>query len=125
MTPLILYYTDAQTGEVLWRNALRLEALENQTTVDSLAARRAVTVTADEAFQTDVEGNRATNPEEEQTNEDTAAASLGQPAADTSVVRFKTFAMPVHYADCSLCGEDMMQGQLKCQRCGRMHQRGQ
>ena len=21
--------------------------------------------------------------------------------------------------DCSLCGEDMMQGQLKCQRCGR------
>ena len=115
----ILYYTDAKTGEVLWRNALRLEALENQTTLDTLAARRAVTVTADEAFQTDAEGNRATNPEEEQTNEDTAASRPGQPAADTSVVRFKTFAMPVHYTDCSLCGEDMMQGQLKCQRCGR------
>ena len=115
----ILYYTDAKTGEVLWRNALRLEALENQTTVDMLAARRAVTVTADKAFQTDAEGNRATNPEEEQTNEDTAASCPGQPAADTSVVRFKTFAMPVHYTDCSLCGEDMMQGQIKCQRCGR------
>ena len=76
-------------------------------------------MTADEAFQTDAEGNRATNPEEEQTNEDTAASRPGQPAADTSVVRFKTFAMPVHYTDCSLCGEDMMQGQLKCQRCGR------
>ena len=45
----ILYYSDAQTGEVLWRNALRLEALESQTTVESLAARRAVIVTADEA----------------------------------------------------------------------------
>ena len=76
-------------------------------------------MTADEAFQVDAEGNRATNPEEEQTNEDTAASCPGQPAADTSVVRFKTFAMPVHYTDCSLCGEDMMQGQIKCQRCGR------
>ena len=73
----ILYYTDAQTGEVLWRNALRLEALESQTTVDSLAARRAVTVTADEAFQTDAEGNRATNPEDEQTNEDMAVTRPG------------------------------------------------
>ena len=26
----ILYHTDAKTGEVLWRNFLHLEALENQ-----------------------------------------------------------------------------------------------
>ena len=120
----ILYYSDAQTGEVLWRNALRLEALESQTTVDSLAARRAVTVTADEAFQTDTEGNRAMNPEEEQTNEDTVVTRPGQPEADSSVVRFKTFAMPVYYTDCSICGEDMMQGQLKCQRCGQSTKEG-
>ena len=98
--------SDAQTGEVLWRNALRLEALESQTTVESLAARRAVIVTADEAFQTDKEGKRAKNPEEEQTNEDTAATRPGQPEADSSAVRFKTFAMPVHYTDCSVCGEE-------------------
>ena len=116
----ILYYSDAQTGEVLWRNALCLEALENQTTVESLAARQAVIVTSDEAFQTDKEGKRAKNPEEEQTNEDTAASSTrpGQPEADSSAVRFKTFAMPIRYTDCSACGEDTMQGQLKCQRCG-------
>ena len=81
-------------------------------------ARRAVIVTADEAFQTDKEGKRAKNPEEEQTNEDMAATRPGQPEADSSAVRFKTFAMPVNYTDCSACGEDMMQGQLKCQRCG-------
>ena len=81
----ILYSTDAQTGEVLWRNALRLEALENQTIVESLAARQAVIVTSDEAFQTDKDGKRAKNPEEEQTNEDTAASSTrpGQPEADS------------------------------------------
>ena len=76
----ILYYTDAPTGEVLWRNALRLEA-------------------SDEAFQTD-----------KQSNEDTAASSTrpGQPQADSSAIRFKTFAMPISYTDCVACGEDMM-----------------
>ena len=70
-----IHYTDGATGKVVWRNALRLEALENQTSVESLAARQAVIVTSDEAFQTDKEGNRVKNPEEEQTNEDTAASS--------------------------------------------------
>ena len=49
----ILCCTDGATGEVFWRNALRLEALEKQTSVELLGARQAVIVTPDEAFQTD------------------------------------------------------------------------
>ena len=51
-----------------------------------------------------------------------AAEYLPQPEADrassSSAIRFKARAMPIRYIDCSACGEDMMQGQLKCQRCG-------
>ena len=77
----ILYYTDGATGEVFWRNALRLEALEKQTSVELLAARQAVIVTSDKAFQTDQEVKRVENHEEEQTEEVAAAGPTraGQP----------------------------------------------
>lgn len=95
--PTLSPLTPSTNGEVLWRNALRLLAVKEETTVDKLAFWKLVA------------------PKEEAVH---GRTRTGCHHCTDSSLQSMGCAHPL-YTDCGKCGEDVAQGGLKCHRAGR------